>query len=81
MSDKPSAQTHLEDSKDGIYGIGHLDHQQSPAEAIAQHGQLKSDLDQLPLWTAIKLYRKTVAICLAAGFCAATDGLVQADQR
>ena len=44
------------------------------SEADLQNHQLKSNLDQLPLWQATWLFRRNTLICALASFSATTDG-------
>ena len=67
--DKPVAQ-HLE-IRPQVTLVG----EQEPKKRTEfQDVQLKSNLDNLTIWKAIKVFRKTTMICAVAGFVASTDG-------
>jgi hypothetical protein len=41
---------------------------------LEQHAQMKSSLDGLSVWAAVKAYKKTSLICFIAAFSASLDG-------
>jgi hypothetical protein len=65
----------IEAKPEDIHAEQHMDekHDEDKHEPIAEV-QLKSTFDSLTAYQAITTFKRSVWICVLAGFCAATDG-------